>query len=183
MIGMLNKKVFTLGIKGLSTVWSDLANILNDPTSSKLWYRVLSDLTDEQYKKAIEHIVTTSKFKPKPADIREAALNTDDKETAEEAWIDVLEAVHADSGFNGTPDFENWITEQVVKAIGWDALLMMNHTQKPILRAQFIKIYNNYQEREKKAELAGKPELAPKAKRLHKLLSGIAKSLPGEGDD
>jgi hypothetical protein len=60
---------------------------------------------------------------------------------------------------------------------------MMNYTQKPILRAQFIKIYNNYQEREKKAELAGKPELAPKAKRIHKLLSGIAKSLPGEDDD
>ncbi len=175
---MLSKKAFTAGMYALSKFFPEMSDVVEDPETSKLWYRMLKDLDDDAFERAIEYVVKTSHYPPKVADIRSAAIDSLPNETAEEAWNKVMDHLHSADGYWCPPELDDWKAREALKAIGWESLQMMTVDQKPVIRAQFIKIYNSFSDRERKAKLSGIPELNPQAQQLRELIGGLANALP-----
>ena len=157
---MLNKKTFAAGIALLASVYEKLERITTDKFLSEQWYRMLSDLTDEQFKYAIEVIVKTSKFAPTISEIREKAIefNHQAELTAEEAWALVYLDVHK-KGYYNEPHYENWKLEAAKNAIGWETLCDMKDSEKGVIRAHFMRIYDSLKTREKTAETIQNPQM------------------------
>ncbi|MCD6550663.1 hypothetical protein [Thermotoga sp.] len=175
---MLSKKAFSAGMYILAKFFPEMRNIVEDPETSKLWFKMLRDMADDDFERAVEYIVKSFRYPPKVADIRSAVIDSQPRETAEEAWNRVIKHLHSAEGYWGPPKLDDWKAHEALKAIGWESLQMMTVDQKPILRAQFLKIYKAYEERDRKAQILGMPELQPQAKRVHELIKDLANALP-----
>lgn len=157
---MLNKKTFATGIALLASVYEKLERVTTDKFLSEQWYKMLADLSDEQFKYAIEAIVKTQKFPPTISEIREKAVeyNHQAELTSEEAWALVYNDVHA-RGYYNEPHYEDWKLEAAKNAIGWNALCSMTENEKGTIRAHFMRIYESFQQREQTAETVKSPQL------------------------
>ena len=157
---MLNKKTFAAGIALLASVYEKFERITTDKFLSEQWYKMLADLTDEQFKYAIEVIVKTQKFAPTISEIREKAVefNHQAELTSEEAWALVYNDVHA-RGYYNEPHYEDWKLEAAKNAIGWQTLCDMSESEKGIIRAHFMRIYDSLKSRERTAETIQNPQL------------------------
>jgi len=128
---MLSRKTFAAGIALLASVYEKLERITSDKFLSEQWYKMLSDLTDAQFKYAIEVIVKTQKFAPTISEIREKAVeyNHQSDLTPEEAWAIVYTDIHA-KGYYNEPHYEDWKLEAAKNAIGWQTLCDMTEDSK-----------------------------------------------------
>ncbi|ABR31317.1 hypothetical protein SU69_07475 [Thermosipho melanesiensis] len=157
---MLSKKTFAAGIALLASVYEKLERITTDKFLSEQWYKMLSDLTDAQFRYAIEIIVKTQKFAPTISEIREKAVeyNHQAELSAEEAWALVYSDIHA-KGYYNEPHYEDWKLEAAKNAIGWQTLCDMTENEKGVIRAHFMRIYDSLKQREKTAETIQSPQL------------------------
>lgn len=157
---MLNKKTFATGIALLASVYEKLERITTDKFLSEQWYKMLRDLTDEQFKYAIEVLVKTQKFAPTISEIREKAVeyNHQMELTAEEAWTMVYLDIHS-RGYYNEPHYDDWKVEAAKNAIGWHTLCDMTEETKGVIRAHFMRIYDSLKNREKTAEAIQNPQL------------------------
>ncbi len=172
---MLDRKIFAQAISGMGSVWKELQAVADDELASSFWYKTLSDLDDESFKEGVVHVMKTFHFAPKPADIREAALvTTKPFLTAEEAWSIVVNDVRRGNFYFGIPTYEEWKINRTLESFKAEELMDMTVESRPIIRSQFIKIYNTYKSREQEAVLANNP-------RLKELLNTIQNSLPKLG--
>lgn len=157
---MLDKKVFAQALAGMGSVWKEIQAVADDEFASALWYRTLSDLDNEAFKYGIVHIMKTFHFAPRPADIREAALiSTNPLLAAEEAWTMVVNDVRRGNFYFGTPEYDDWKVRKTLESFNPLELRDMTSENRPIIRAQFIKIYNQYKDREKEALVTNDPKL------------------------
>ncbi|MBB6061906.1 hypothetical protein HNP65_000328 [Thermosipho japonicus] len=158
---MLSKKTFAAGIALLASVYEKLERITTDKFLSEQWYKMLADLTDEQFKYAIEVLVKTQKFAPTISEIREKATEFfhQDDLTPEEAWTMVYLDIHS-RGYYNEPHYDDWKVEAAKNAIGWHTLCDMTEETKGVVRAHFMRIYENFKNREKTAEAIQNPQLA-----------------------
>ena len=157
---MLDKKVFAQALAGMGSVWKEIQAVADDEFASALWYRTLSDLDNEAFKYGIVHIMKTFHFAPRPADIREAALiSTNPLLAAEEAWTMVVNDVRRGNFYFGTPEYDDWKVRKTLESFNPIELRDMTSENRPIIRAQFIKIYNQYKDREKEALVTNDPKL------------------------
>jgi len=117
------RKTFAAGIALLASVYEKLERITTDKFLSEQWYKMLSDLTDEQFKYAVEVIVKTQKFAPTISEIRKKAVefNHQFDLTPEEAWTIVYRDVQ-EKGYYREPVYDDWKLEAVKEAIGWKSL-------------------------------------------------------------
>jgi len=157
---MLDKKVFAQALAGMASVWKEIEKVADDEFASALWYRTLSDLDDQSFKDGVVHIMKTFHFAPKPADIREAALvSTQPLLGAEEAWGIVVNDIRRGNFYFGTPSYQDWKINKTLESFNPLELRDMTSENRPIIRAQFIKIYNQYKDREKEALVTNDPKL------------------------
>jgi hypothetical protein len=140
------------------------------------WFKMLKDLSDDAFLKAIKSIVLTHDRMPTIAEIRRVALEeSDESPMAEEAWLRVIDDIHRLSFYN-EPEYEDPRLEKTKRLIGWRELCDMTAENKSIIRAQFMRAYNAFSERERQKALCGINE-GVNAELMQRLFGGM---LPGE---
>lgn len=169
--------MFALGMATLASVYERLEKIASDEVLSEQWYRMLSDLSNEQFKYAVEAIIKTQKFAPTIADIREKALEygREDELSSEEAWLIVINDVRKFGSYR-EPKYQDWKLEAAKNAIGWQSLCDMTEENKSIIRAQFMRIYDSFKNRQRQLELMNNEE-------LEKIISKLARKLNSGSDE
>lgn len=152
---MLTKKAFQSGMAMLTTAFSNM-RVSNE--NMVVWYNFFRDLTDEQFMFGVDLVVKTSTKTPTVAEIREAALSHRNPQLcADEAWELVIGAVRSGNLTSDRKFGDDRIDRAV--SIYYTDLKDMTAENRSIIRAQFMKTYNNLAEREKRAELSANPRV------------------------
>jgi hypothetical protein len=114
----------------------------------EVYCRALMDIDIGLLRSAAMQHISSSKWFPSVAELREAALSiiTHGDESAEEAWGKVKQAIRAYGSYR-EPQFENDKIAQSVKIMGWLNLCMSENEVAD--RAHFFKIYQSVQNRER----------------------------------
>jgi hypothetical protein len=122
--------------------------------TAKTWMMILSDIPYQVAEAALIKVLSTSKFFPVPADIREMALSfVPGPPSAENAWGEVRDYISSGHNeiqyqYNGVkPEWSDPLIEKTVSQIGLRE--MFNCENINILMAQFIKIYNRNKDESK----------------------------------
>lgn len=114
-----------------------------------LWSKVFADISYPIAEAALVKVLTTAKYWPTPADIREAALLLTKKNgppAAADAWLEVLEKLNP----HLRPAWSHPLIGKAVQALGYVALCV---SETPAIdRAHFLRIYGQLLEREKDDE-------------------------------
>lgn len=132
-----------------------------------LYARMLGDLSDEMLEAATLHVIGSTPFSPKVADIRKAAYEIYQQEmglpTAGEAWGEVMQQIRR-VGSYGRPEFSQEIIGAAVKAMGgW---VMLCRSEEPMAdRAHFFRVYDALAERKMRSDVM-LPQVKEVAKRL-----------------
>lgn len=108
-----------------------------------IFKQTLSDIDGDLLRASALKIISTSKWFPSVAELREAALDIAEpngRRTGLEAWGDVVAAFHRDGGQYGNPQFDDPIASEVVRMLGWQTLCLSEDQTAD--RARFIDGYN-----------------------------------------
>ena len=142
---MLSKETFVKGIVVLRSLPGKEFNEM----MLEIWYEVLSDIENSDFEKAVMWHMRNSKYRPTPAEIREAVRTlVAPAKTGDEAWGEVLKAISRYGSYS-EPEFSDPITALAVERIGWLSICRSNESDLPIIRAQFRNLYNNIKENQK----------------------------------
>ena len=119
-----------------------------DAEALTLYVAALDDLTYQQIKAGVIKLLNTATFFPTIAEIRKASeemvahVKHEGKPDAGEAWGEVIKFLEARSPCDGRP--YPWPCpeiEEAAKRIGLSSLFALEMKDEPIVRAQFMKIY------------------------------------------
>jgi hypothetical protein len=142
------------------------------PTAN-LWLKLLGDIPYEIAENALLKVLSTAKYFPTVAEIREAAISLTTQETpsAIEGWGELMVAVrrHGYYGAEAALDSLSPITRKVAEMIGWAEICHCEEID--VLRGQFRMAYEQYAKREKEAQVL-LPELRGLLKPIIKELTG-----------
>lgn len=142
------------------------------PTAN-LWKEMLSDIPFDVAKAAIIKVLSTAKFWPTVAEIREAASQLTNPQilSSAEAWGLVVQANDKYGYYRSIEGMESLppMVQMAVKAMGGFREICMSENPG-VTRAQFMRMYEQYAAREK--EMAVLPES------VRELISGAVKLLP-----
>jgi len=111
----------------------------------EIWPQYLSDLDETLLMAAVQEHVTHSQWLPSIAEIRQAAVSlmrqaSPAGQSAIDAWGDVKQAIARVGSYN-VPSFDNPITANVVKRMGWREICL-SEDPEGVIRAQFERYYN-----------------------------------------
>jgi len=136
-----------------------------------LWREMLSDIPFEIARPAVLKVLTTSKFFPTVAEIREAAasLTTGQAMSAIEAWGLAFAAIEQYGNYRELEAMKSLPAEVAcfVKRFGWQELCTSE--EPDVIRGQFIRLWENYSKQQK--EIAVLPE------NIRQLIGETAKTL------
>lgn len=107
-----------------------------------IWKQTLCDMDGELLRLAALKIISTSKWFPSVAELREAALSIaapEHQRTGIEAWGDVVKAIGS-VGYYRVPEFDDELVAEVVRSFGWRRLCASEDMVSD--RARFIDGYN-----------------------------------------
>lgn len=115
----------------------------------EVYQRTLRDIDGDLLEAAAMQHITSSKWFPTVAELREAALCLAHfgESSAEEAWIEVKQAIKR-VGYYGIPQWSDSRIERAVSAIGWRELCLTEIDQEGVTRAHFMRIYDSLQRRQ-----------------------------------
>lgn len=112
----------------------------------QLYQQFLTDLDVNIAKAAIVKHITTSKYFPTIAEVRDAVISlTNTVPCAADAWSEALKQISV-VGTSGIPKFSHQAVQKAVKAIGWRNICMSEEIG--VERAHFLKIYESYRSTE-----------------------------------
>ena len=144
----MNKAEFSSIAKRLKTIWKK--DFLSNETELEVWYRLLSDIPYEIAVVAANTYMATKTFEPKPADIRDLAVEamkkvqTSGELTAAEAFSMYWKAV-CNGAYNAQAEFDA-LPEVVQRAAGNASLIheaaVNESTNYDVERALFEKRFN-----------------------------------------
>lgn len=170
---MLSSKSFTTG---MAVLMDRFGRPLQPPTL-KLYYKILSPLTDAEFSRAVERIIGSESFFPAANMIVDAARPPRDLSIdAEDAWGKVLTTIRAIPWRmipRGVFNTDEW---KVIASVGGlDAIANMTHDAEPHVHRRFLEAF---------AERASVPsaraltdgEIDPRAAML---VTNVAKKLAG----
>lgn len=144
--------------------------------TAKLWMQMLSDIPYSIAEKAILRSLSTAKFFPTVAEIREAAvlLTKPEIPTAIEAWGEVMNAIRRYGYYRPNEALASMtpITKSIVKKIGWREINMCEEIE--VLRGQFRMAYESQAKRDKEKQLL--------PQELQNLIDGISNHSLKAGD-
>lgn len=110
----------------------------------KVWYTFFNDTKIDDFKKAIKRIINKCKYLPSIAEIKSeiATLNVKELQlNAECEWELVLQAIRKWGRLDNVA-FEE-ITQNTIRAVGIHRLEMLETSQIPFFKKEFIDIWNN----------------------------------------
>ena len=147
-----------------------------DRASAALWFKTLKDLSDLAFCRAVNKLIMTTDRTPTIAAIRKAAMNEEDDSVGpEDAWQKVIDDVHR-YGIYKEPEYDDLRLEKTKRTIGWRELCDMDSDSRRIIRAQFFRVFEAYDRREKSKALTGSKD-GVNHEVLARLFGGM---LPGE---
>lgn len=140
----MDKKVFLQGMDILYMTLDHTGKLKNEMLT-KVYYNALSDLTDEQFKSAVNKAIKTFTFMPKPAELRKLAVGSSLAQ-AEEAWYIVRKVMDiADIG--ASVHFDDPAINDTIRLLGgWIELCNKNLEELKFTRNEFLKLYNDVHE-------------------------------------
>jgi hypothetical protein len=122
-----------------------------------LWHELLGDIDFNLAKAAVKKILLESPYPPTIADIRKQAaeiiMPKENKIDAAEAWGEVERAIRLYGSYMEEEAISSMspAVARVVKYIGWREICL---SEEPgVVRGQFLKMYQQLQERERKEAL------------------------------
>lgn len=141
---MLDKKVFAQYITGLCEIYN------KQPTKSllQLYYFVLHQMHEEEFKSSIVELLKTRKFAtlPKPAEILE--YSRPDLETLAILAIDDIERAIAKGGVYLSVSFEDKVINSIIDHLGgWINVCKMDMTEWKWAKKEIKKLYETYSKR------------------------------------
>lgn len=142
-----------------------------------IYHRILRDIDGALLEAATMQWLSTKRpFHPSPGELRDMALSlvTRNEPSADEAWIEVLEAIRYPGSW-GTPKWSSERIANTVKAFGWIDLAQHDIDQRGVVRAQFMRIYEAQAAREHDDRLM----LTETRQAVDALIGATAKRLSG----
>jgi len=155
--------------------------IMRDKTPEQLsglldiWKQTLGDLDGDLLRASALKIISTSKWFPSVAELRDAALDIAEPEkrrTGIEAWGDVVKEIHR-VGSYGAPYFTDDLVAEVVKMLDWQTLCLSE--EQTADRARFIAGYEAIVKRKRDNAL-----LLPEVRRVSQLIGARRAEVQGE---
>ena len=140
-----------------------------DDLKVQVWYEMLGDLDYDVANIAIKKIIMLNTFPPAIAEVRKAAIEISSPRglTAAEAWGEVVKAVRNYGYYREKEAMASMspITAQVVRYLGWREICLSEEPE--ILRAHFLKMYDQVAAREQKKQLLS-PTMQTEIKKIAK---------------
>ena len=118
----MERDKFAILVKAMKAVYSD-PKFITDQDAFNVWYELLKDIPYELCQAAIHRYMSTNKFPPTIADIRQLATEivTPEQMNEGEAWSKVYKAI-CNSTYNSAAEFEK-LPKECQKAVGNPAIL------------------------------------------------------------
>ena len=142
-------------------------NMLPNMEAMELWYRDLADIPYTVAEAALRKYVSTNKFSPTIADIREMAVTVSvgEKPLWSDGWDQTLKAIRKYGSYNPAAAMESLddITRQTVQRLGYLELCRSENIMAD--RANFRMIFEQIADRKHKSD-----QLSPS---LSQLISGL----------
>lgn len=134
-------------------------NILPNDPAMDLWYRELQDIPFPVAEAALRKWVSTNKWSPSIAELREAAATVSNGEIQEwgEGWEKVLKAIRKYGMYNIGAAMASLdpMTRQAVERVGFREICLSENIS--VERANFRMVYENLAEREKTRQQVALP--------------------------
>jgi hypothetical protein len=149
----MTEKEFSILVKAMKAVYGS-PQFIPDKYAFQVWYSLLKDLDYKTVNVAIQRHMTTSRYPPTIADIREQCSNIVDEQEPDvlEAWSLVSKAKR--NGIYGAKEEFEKLPEAVKKAVGssdnlrnW--AMMDTQTVESVVQSNFIKAYERVLKRRK----------------------------------
>ena len=153
----MDKKEFSLFAMALKTYYPR-EQLLPNQQAMELWYRELCDIPYNVAEMALRKWVSTNKWSPSIADIREmtSGIVNGDPLTWGESWERAMTAVRRFGSYNQAAAMDSLdpLTRKCVESIGFITLCMSENIM--VERAHYQKIFEIYSKREQtEKRLAG----------------------------
>ena len=149
----MNKEQFAVFAAALRTFYPREQLLPNDK-AMELWYQQLKDIPYEIAEITLQRWVSTNRWSPSIADIREhaAMIRCGEKPLWSDGWEEVLKAIRYFGSYRETEALQSMspITRQVVKRLGFRNLCMAEDIMAD--RANFRMIYEQIADREQTAK-------------------------------
>lgn len=140
-----------------------------DDLKVQVWHEMLGDLSYDVANIAIKKIIMLNTFPPAIAEVRKAAIEISSPRglTAAEAWGEVVKAVRNYGYYREKEAMASMppITAQVVRYMGWREICLSEEPE--ILRAHFLKMYDQVAAREQEKQLLS-PTMQAEIKKIAK---------------
>ncbi|RDU25041.1 replicative helicase loader/inhibitor [Anaerosacchariphilus polymeriproducens] len=134
------------------------ANLMPDDQSKSVWYTMLADLDYDTCLNALKIHISTNKYPPTIADLREKCSLVSEGEIDDwgKGWKQLEDAIRFKGMYREDEAYEEMdeITQQVVKRLGYKNLCVSENVTAD--RANFRMIYEQIQERKKKMDVLPK---------------------------
>lgn len=149
----MTKQEFAQFAMALRTYYSK-ENLLPNNQAMELWYMQLQDIPYEIAEASLNKWVTTNKWSPSIADIREMAVTVKDGEKPlwSDGWEEVLMAIRKYGSYQESLALESMseITRKAVQRLGFRNLCMSEEIMAD--RANFRMVFDQIAEREQTAK-------------------------------
>lgn len=134
-------------------------NILPNAPAMELWFRELQDIPFPVAEAALRKWVSTNKWSPSIAELREVAATVSNGEIADwgEGWEKVLKAIRTHGMYNIGAAMASLdpMTRQAVERVGFREICLSENIS--VERANFRMVYENLAEREKTRQQVALP--------------------------
>ena len=117
-----------------------------DPALPEAWAPLFEDVPAEDLFRAAAEHARESRFWPAPSELRSRAIRPDNMPSAEEAWLEVKEAIRK-FGYYQEPVFSHDAVADAVAAMGWQDLCSMEVGDQAAERAHWFRVYGAFREK------------------------------------
>lgn len=154
----MDKKEFSTFAMALKTYYPK-EQLLPNQQAMELWYRELQDIPYQVAEAGLRQWVSTNKWSPSIADIREMTSTIQNGSIPDwgEGWEQVLMAIRRYGSYRETEALQSMdeMTRTCVKRLGFRNICMSENINQD--RANFRMIYEQLQERKKKEQQVALP--------------------------
>ncbi len=134
---MLDQTKFVAAMTGLGAIFEKSIT----ESMVKLYWQVLKDFSDDEVHEAINRALITSKFMPKPSELRELVEGSS-KEHSLDEWAKVMTEIRK-TGSYGEPRVSD-VTKKVIEQIGgWSQLCALSYRELEFKGKSFAEIYSS----------------------------------------
>lgn len=176
----MNKQEFAQIAGAIKTAYPAV-NVLNDKQSMDIWYTMLSDLDYKVCQMAVLELISTSKFPPTIAEIREkcSQLIAPPIKDWSEAWEDVIRSIGKYGMYQAQEALASFdeLTRKCVNRIGYVNICMSENIAAD--RANFRMIYEAEVQRKRAENQLPLALRTEKQKMLDALVNDTVKQIGG----